>query len=81
VIERCPCVELIRVLQPLLRSGVVIDYACQSGKFPNGSTTVAGVFKFSEKVDTVATRARAEVVVEIVGHRERGFIGSSGSEW
>jgi hypothetical protein len=81
VVERCPSVELIRIVEPLLRSRVIIAYSGERSEFPNSTTTVARVFEFSEKVDTVATTRVTEVVPKIVVHAERGFIGSTLPEW
>jgi hypothetical protein len=44
MVERCPSVELISIVHPLLRGWVIIAYSGERSEFPDGSTTVAAVF-------------------------------------
>ena len=72
--------EILRILEPAVRTRIIVRYARNSSEFSDGLATVATVFDESQEIDAVAARAGAEVVPEIVIHAERGCVGSSVSE-
>jgi hypothetical protein len=81
MIIRSHSVHLLGVATPLV--SVVFAVRRDTGQrseFPNGSTTVTGIAKFGQKVDAVATGARAEIVPELIVHGEAGRIGSARSQ-
>jgi hypothetical protein len=73
--------KILSVLEPAVRTRIIVRYTGKRSEFSDGPTTVALVFDKSQEVDAVTTGSRTEIIPEVVVHAERGFIGRTGSEW